>query len=150
VTDICSRVADLLAEGIMRPHTRTHCSRKGDCEGEPRHTRNLQRRDAVDPAGGGLPGRAGRTDGGFGGPEEIPPFTSGGTGPAAATCRHISLVELPAEIIVKILEYMTFRENATVRLVSGATFFFILDPTLHTTGFVTDPVAGIPVDPNYF
>jgi hypothetical protein len=33
-------------------------------------------------------------------------------------------VELPAEIIVKILEYMTFRENATVRLVSGATFFY--------------------------
>ncbi len=31
---------------------------------------------------------------------------------------HVSLVELPAEIIVKILKYMTFRENAVVRLVS--------------------------------
>lgn len=82
----------------MRPHTRTHCSRKGDCEGEPRCTRNLQQR---------------RED--AGGPTTLHLSTST-TGPQGAN-RHVSLVELPAEIIVKILEYMTFRETAAVRLV---------------------------------
>ncbi len=83
----------------MRPHTRTHCSRKGDCEGEPRCTRNLQQR---------------REEGGV-----LSALAFGAPGPSAAAFnRQISLVELPAEIIVKILEYMTFRENATVRLVS--------------------------------
>ena len=53
----------------MRPHTRTHCARKGDCE--------------VVGAG-----------------------------------RAIALVELPAEIIVKILHYMSFKEISAVRLVS--------------------------------
>lgn len=85
----------------MRPHTRTHCSRKGDCEGEPRCTRNLQQQQRREEG----PGLAYSQPG---------PSSSSS---AAAANRHISLVELPAEIIVKILEYMTFRENATVRLV---------------------------------
>ena len=51
----------------MRPHTRTHCARKGDCE---------------------------------------------------VAGRQIALVELPAEIIVKILHYMSFKEISAVRLVS--------------------------------
>merc|ERR1740131_803639 len=37
--------------------------------------------------------------------------------PVILTNRPLSLVELPAEIIVKILEYMSFKENSTVRLV---------------------------------
>ena len=57
----------------MRPHTRTHCARKGDCEG------------------------AAHKD---------------------ASSRQIALVELPAEIIVKILHYMSFKEISAVRLVS--------------------------------
>jgi len=32
--------------------------------------------------------------------------------------RQLAFVELPAELLVKILEYMTFKENSTVRLVS--------------------------------
>jgi len=59
----------------MRPHTRTHCSRKGECEGELR-----------------CPG--GRVHRG-----------------------QVGLVHLPAELLIKILEYMTFKENCTVRLV---------------------------------
>jgi hypothetical protein len=78
----------------MRPHTRTHRSRKGECEGEPRSTRNLQQQQQRREEG------------------QPPPF------PGPSANRHISLVELPAELIVKILEYMTFRENAAVRLVS--------------------------------
>jgi len=61
----------------MRPHTRTHSTRKGECEGETRC-----------PGGRGGPGH-----------------------------RQLALVELPAELLIKILEYMTFKENSTVRLV---------------------------------
>jgi len=64
----------------MRPHTRTHCSRKGECEGETRCS-------------------GGRGGGGHHGN------------------RQLALVELPAELLIKILEYMTFKENSTVRLV---------------------------------
>jgi len=60
----------------MRPHTRTHCSRKGECEGETR-----------------CPGGRGHGH------------------------RQLALVELPAELLIHILEYMTFKENSTVRLV---------------------------------
>jgi len=59
----------------MRPHTRTHCSRKGECEGETRCV---------------------------------------GRGPGH---RQLELTQLPAELLIKILEYMTFKENSTVRLV---------------------------------
>ena len=74
--------------GRMRPHTRTHCTKKGDCEGEARcprvpHTRarEWERRE------------------------------DGGT-------RTTSLVELPAELLVKILEYIPYKEHASVRMVS--------------------------------
>ena len=62
----------------MRPHTRTHCTKKGDCEGEARCLRA--------------------------------PYTRGR--------EHHSLLELPAEILNKILEYISFKEHATVRRVS--------------------------------
>ena len=62
----------------MRPHTRTHCTKKGDCEGEARCLRATYTR-----------GR-----------------------------EHHSLLELPAEILNKILEYISFKEHATVRRVS--------------------------------
>jgi len=68
----------------MRPHTRTHCSRKGDCE----------------------PGGLARL-----GPGPVGLQTGHSPG------RHIALVELPAEILIKILQYMNFKENSTVRLV---------------------------------
>ena len=62
----------------MRPHTRTHCTKKGDCEGEARCLRA--------------------------------PYTRGR--------EHHSLLELPAEILNKILEYISFKEHATVRRVN--------------------------------
>jgi len=92
----------------MRPHTRTHCSRKGDCEqpGDGPHMEGVM---------------------------SAPPCTSVGRGVAVnrgQVCavhyqlyrpgqsnRHLSLVELPAEILIKILEYMSFKQNSTVRLV---------------------------------
>jgi len=66
-------------------------------------------------AGGGglLLGR--RADGG--------PDEGGGDGGEAGSRHHVSLVELPAEIILKILKYMTFRENAAVRLVRSLLSF---------------------------
>lgn len=66
----------------MRPHTRTHCTRKGECEGETRCSARATH---------------GQRDGG--------------------AHRQLALVELPAELLVKILEYMNFKENSTVRLV---------------------------------
>ena len=79
----------------MRPHTRTHCSRKGDCE----------------------PGGLARLGAGPGAG-----LARLGVGPlglqtAHSPGRHIALVELPAEILIKILQYMNFKENSTVRLV---------------------------------
>ena len=79
----------------MRPHTRTHCSRKGEqgrCEGEIRCLTPRQSR-ASTVRGGGGDGR-----------DEF---------------RSLSLVELPVEILVKILEYITFKEYANVRLVNN-------------------------------
>ena len=32
--------------------------------------------------------------------------------------RHVSLVELPAELLVKILQYIPFKDHAYIRLVS--------------------------------
>ena len=94
----------------MRPHTRTHCAKKGDCEehagqgGASVDTRCVARRGerkmihdvfteyivtfAGDVSGGG----------------------SGG--------RQIALVELPAEILIKILQYMSYKEISAVRRVS--------------------------------
>ena len=66
----------------MRPHTRTHCSRKGECEGETRCSARATH---------------GQREGG--------------------AHRQLAFVELPAELLVKILEYMNFKENSTVRLV---------------------------------
>jgi len=67
----------------MRPHTRTHCAKKGDCE--ERDTRVVARAGTAHKDG------------------------QGG--------RHIALVELPAEIIVKILQYMSYKEISAVRRV---------------------------------
>jgi len=75
----------------MRPHTRTHCSRKGECDEDPRCVQQRQ--------GGSrlvLRGEWGDT------PDHRP----------------LSLVELPAELLIKITEYISFKEFATVRLVS--------------------------------
>lgn len=66
----------------MRPHTRTHCAKKGECEGD---TKCVARATHKGDAGGGS--------------------------------RHIALVELPAEIIVKILQFMNFKEISAVRRV---------------------------------
>ena len=56
----------------MRPHTRTSCAKKGECEGHK-----------VSHPG-----------------------------------KQIALVELPAEVIVKILQYMSYKEVSAVRRVS--------------------------------
>ena len=56
----------------MRPHTRTSCAKKGDCD-KATHS------------------------------------TSG---------KQIALVELPAEVIVKILQFMSYKEVSAVRRVS--------------------------------
>ena len=82
----------------MRPHTRTHCNRKGDCESEARcppprgpHTRG---------AAGGAAAGSGREEGG---------------------CRHPPyLVEFPAEILVKIIEYIPFKDHSKIRLVRSS------------------------------
>ena len=44
---------------------------------------------------------------------------SGGGGGSAGLNRSILIVELPAEILVKILNYMSFKEISQVRLVSN-------------------------------
>jgi len=80
----------------MRPHTRTHCSRKGECEGETTACHRVPHTRARD---GEQQHPRGREDE-----------------------RHLhhnstSLVQLPAELLVKILEYLTFKEHASVRLV---------------------------------
>jgi len=70
----------------MRPHTRTSCAKKGDCEGD---TKSLVK------TGNNVAGSSSNTTG-----------------------RAIALVELPAEVIVKILKYMSYKEVSTVRRVS--------------------------------
>jgi len=70
----------------MRPHTRTHCTKKGDCEGEVRCPRAPHAR-----------GREG--------------------GVREEGCRHLYLVELPAELLVKIIEYIPFKDHSKIRLV---------------------------------
>lgn len=78
----------------MRPHTRTHCAKKGDCEehaqagpgGVSADTRCVARRGDVSGGGGGG--------------------------------RQIALVELPAEILIKILQYMSYKEISAVRRIS--------------------------------
>ena len=71
----------------MRPHTRTHCTKKGDCEGEVRCPRAPHAR-----------GREG--------------------GVREEGCRHLYLVELPAELLVKIIEYIPFKDHSKIRLVN--------------------------------
>jgi len=71
----------------MRPHTRTHCSKKGDCEGEARCPRGAHTR-ARDGE---------RKEGEY--------------------SRQTTLVQLPAEILVKIIEYISFKEHANIRMV---------------------------------
>jgi len=79
----------LWGEGsAMRPHTRTHCAKKGDCE------------EHAGPGAGDTRCVARRGD------------VSGGGG------RQIALVELPAEILIKILHYMSYKEISAVRRVS--------------------------------
>jgi len=102
----------------MRPHTRTHCSRKGECEspggGGEQHFHG---------GGQGQGGSSGLTPGGRS--RGNPVFTSGhyqlhrlgGAGGHQGANRQLALVELPAELIIKILESMSFKENSCVRLV---------------------------------
>jgi len=82
----------------MRPHTRTHCSRKGECDS---------------PVGEHI-GCAGRGGGPLKG---IAQGLMGVPYRGPGVDRPLSFVELPAEIIIKILEYMSFKENSKVRLV---------------------------------
>lgn len=77
----------------MRPHTRTHCSRKGECEGEV-SGHDSEQWPACSPCLQQTRCLGARTG-----------------------HRQLALVELPAELLIKILEYMTFKENSTVRLV---------------------------------
>lgn len=76
----------------MRPHTRTHCSRKGECEEDARCVPQRQGISRLIVRGGEW--------------GELPDN------------RPLSLVELPAELLIKIFEYITFKEFAAVRLVS--------------------------------
>jgi len=65
----------------MRPHTRTHCSKKGECEGDAQCPRAMHTR-----------AREGEV-------------------------RHTCLVQLPSELLVKIFQYIPFKEHSNVRLV---------------------------------
>jgi len=77
----------------MRPHTRTHCNKRaGECDGDSICTRTGALHARCGPGGGLALGDVG-----------------GG--------RHVSLVELPAELLVKILQYIPFKDHAYIRLV---------------------------------
>jgi len=83
----------------MRPHTRTHCSKKGDCEGDTASRQPLQQQ-AHQPH------------------TRAAPYTRASReGQAELTGRHTCLVQLPAELLVKIFEYIPFKEHSNVRLV---------------------------------
>ena len=88
----------------MRPHTRTHCSRKGECEGEVVRKRfpyistnsisflSIRIFVKISKVFSNNFFHQTRCPGGRGGAN-----------------RQLALVELPAELLIKILEYMTFK-----------------------------------------
>ena len=96
----------------MRPHTRTHCAKKGDCEehagpgpgGATVDTRCVARRGEANMI------RAKFTDYDV---TFVGDMSGGGSGG-----RQIALVELPAEILIKILQYMSYKEISAVRRIS--------------------------------
>lgn len=115
----------------MRPHTRTHCNKKtGECESEARCTRGGVVSSSSGRGGGGLLGHdhhvaalhhVGAIAGGSGGSSvgvsaSALDSNSGGVDDSGGM-RHYSLVELPAELLVKILEYIPFKEHSNTRLV---------------------------------
>jgi hypothetical protein len=120
----------------MRPHTRTHCNKKaGDCEGEAaRCTRGSAATSSHQGRGGAallgghdhhvaalyhVSGTAVTTSGGSSvGVSASAVDSSNGGVDDGGGMRHYSLVELPAELLVKILEYIPFKEHSNTRLVS--------------------------------
>jgi len=102
----------------MRPHTRTHCPRKGYCEqqGDGPHMEGMSSENMGAPpcntTGGGRGVAIAR-----GSPLCAVHYQLYRVIGPGGLNRPLSLVELPAEILIKILEYMSFKENSTVRLV---------------------------------
>jgi len=137
----------------MRPHTRTHCNKKGgECDheqdashataggsggkysgsGSPRcgrsgaagllhdhHVAALHQHGVLVGGavhGGSITGGAGSST--SGGPASAMDSASGVDDASGGILRHYtSLVELPAELLVKILEFIPFKEHSNIRLV---------------------------------